>query len=85
MPHRIVGWIGYGSMGNLVQRKSFSRIADAALDHVACSYVRDFDLLVRIEASAVLNRVDQHFPKGRTHCSSFREKDLRWTRFPMRP
>src|SRR6266852_5804183 len=69
---RIVRWIGYGGVGNLIQGEAFSGVADAARHHMTSAYIRNLYLLTGIKTRAVLDGVHKHFTEGATNRTSFR-------------
>src|SRR5580704_8619876 len=72
----IVFWVGDGGVGNFVQGKTFAGIANAALHHVTGAYVGNLNLLIGVEASAVLDGVDQHLARSHTHRGFFRVRQF---------
>src|SRR5208283_971177 len=69
--------IGYGCVGSLVQSKTFTRIADAALHHMTSADIGNLYLLVGVEKSTVFDRVYQHLTESSTNLASFRVRQFR--------
>jgi len=74
--YRIVRWIGYGRVRNLVQGKTFPRVTDVACHHMTGTYIRNLHLLMGVKTAAVLDCVRQHFTESGTNRSSFRVRQF---------
>jgi len=65
---------------DLVKRKAQAGISDVARDHVTGTHVFNLDVLVRIQSSTMLDRIQKHFAKGRWPLDFSRDLAIRQSR-----
>ena len=74
---RVFGRVGDSSVWNLVQGKTRAWVVDLASHHVAGADVCNLNILRRIEATAMLDGIQQHLAKGHADGTSLRFGQVR--------
>src|SRR5206468_3962825 len=62
---------------DFIQSETFAGVAYPTFHHVTSAEIGNLNLLVGIEPSSMLNRINQHFAKGHSNRASFRLRQVR--------